>query len=227
MLPPAPRWARQDVPTDDGASVAVPAQDKLEQRRRSRLRALVAATESEGARLQFWARSASLFAIAVVFAAISRMERGAGLRAGRRLFVFFLSGLINYWLARPASRPSWFVFATGTLDIVLLTILIVTPNPFAEYNQPAGDGPARGRVQVSVGHRLPRRAQPVAAAGAMARRRRGDLLVGRRSRGWWRSRARSSRTVRRRTIPMPSACGSISIPTSSISSSRRRMSWSS
>jgi adenylate cyclase len=32
------------------------------------------------------------------------------------------------------------VFATGTLDIVLLTILIVTPNPFAEYNQPVAMG---------------------------------------------------------------------------------------
>ena len=56
------------------------------------------------------------------------------------LFVFFISGLINYWLAKEGQRPSWFVFATGTLDIVLLTILIVTPNPFAEINQPAAMG---------------------------------------------------------------------------------------
>ena len=50
------------------------------------------------------------------------------------LFVFFLTGLINYWLARTGSRPSWFVFATATIDIALLTFLIVTPNPFADYN---------------------------------------------------------------------------------------------
>ena len=77
------------------ASVAVPAQDKLEQRRRSRLRALVAATESEGARLQFWARSASLFAIAVAFAAISKWDAALAYVLSA-LFVFFLSGLINY-----------------------------------------------------------------------------------------------------------------------------------
>ena len=60
------------------------------------------------------------------------VERGAAyVLAG--LFVFFLSGLINYWLAKAGQRPSWFVFATGTLDIVLLTILIVTPNPFDDY----------------------------------------------------------------------------------------------
>ena len=53
---------------------AAPTQDRLEQRRRNRLRALIAATESEGARLQFWARTASLFAIAVVFAAISKWD---------------------------------------------------------------------------------------------------------------------------------------------------------
>ena len=56
------------------------------------------------------------------------------------LFVFFLSGLLNYWLARTGSRPPWFVIATATMDIVLLTILIVAPNPFAEYNQPAAMG---------------------------------------------------------------------------------------
>ena len=62
------------------------------------------------------------------------------------LFVFFLTGLINYWLAKTGRRPSWFVFATATMDIVLLTILIVTPNPFADYNPPDRDGPARGRI---------------------------------------------------------------------------------
>ena len=119
--------------------MAVPAQDKLEQRRRNRLRALVAATESEGARLQFWARSASLLAIAVVFAAISEWNAALAYVLSA-LFVFFLGGAINYWLAKAGQRPSWFVFATGTLDIVLLTILIVTPNPFAEYSQPAAMG---------------------------------------------------------------------------------------
>lgn len=119
--------------------MAVLSQDKLEQRRRNRLRALVAATESEGARLQFWARSASLFAIAVVFAAISEWNAALAYILVA-LFVFFLSGLVNYRLARTGSRPSWFVFATATMDIVLLTILIVAPNPFAEYNQPAAMG---------------------------------------------------------------------------------------
>ena len=125
------------------ASVAAPAQDKLEQRRRSRLRALIAATESEGARLQFWARTGSLLAIAVVFSAISPWN-AALIYVLAGLFVFFLSGLINYWLAKAGQRPSWFVFATGTLDIVLLTILIVTPNPFDDYLRPIAMGLREG-----------------------------------------------------------------------------------
>jgi adenylate cyclase len=139
MLRPVQQWAKQDVPIEHGASVAVATQDKLEQRRRNRLRALIAATESEGARLQFWARSGSLLAIAVVFAAISQWDAGFAYVLSA-LFVFFLSGLLNYALAKAGRRPSWFVFATGTLDIVLLTILIVAPNPFAGYNQPAAMG---------------------------------------------------------------------------------------
>jgi adenylate cyclase len=123
--------------------VAAPAQDKLEQRRRSRLRALIAATESEGARLQFWARTGSLLAIAVVFAAISPWN-AALIYVLAGLFVFFLSGLINYWLAKAGHRPSWFIFATGTLDIVLLTILIVTPNPFDDYLRPIAMGLREG-----------------------------------------------------------------------------------
>ena len=119
--------------------MAAAPEDRLEKRRRNRLRALIAATESEGARLQFWARTASLSAIAVVFASILEWNAALAYVLGW-LFVFFLSGLINYWLARTGSRPSWFVFATGTMDIVLLTIIIVTPNPFAGYNAPAAMG---------------------------------------------------------------------------------------
>ena len=87
--------------------MAVLSQDKLEQRRRNRLRALIAATESEGARLQFWARSVSLLAIAVVFAAISEWNAALAYMLAT-LFVFFLTGLINYWLARSGSRRSWY-----------------------------------------------------------------------------------------------------------------------
>ena len=123
--------------------MAAAPQDQLEQRRRSRLRALIAATESEGARLQFWTRSASLSAIAVVFAAISEWNAALAYVLVA-LFVFFLTGLINYWLARTGGRPSWFVFATATMDIVLLTVLVVTPNPFADYNPPIAMGLREG-----------------------------------------------------------------------------------
>ena len=92
--------------------MAAAPQDRLEKRRRNRLRALIAATESEGARLQFWARTASLSAIAVVFAAISEWNAALAYVLAA-LFVFFLSGLINYWLARTGGRPSWFVRRDG------------------------------------------------------------------------------------------------------------------
>jgi adenylate cyclase len=116
--------------------VAVSSEQNLDQRRRRRLRALIAATESQGARLEFWARSLSLLAIAVVFAAVAEWNAAFFYRIGT-LLVFFLTGLLNYRLAISGRRRPWMSVLSATFDIAFLTFLIIAPNPFAAESPPA------------------------------------------------------------------------------------------
>ncbi|MET0574734.1 MAG: adenylate/guanylate cyclase domain-containing protein [Mesorhizobium sp.] len=101
----------------------------LELRRRKRLGAMLARAERDGARLQFWARSAALFAIALFFMVFSKWDTALGFTLSTLLF-FFLLGLVSYRLVQRRRNPSWLAPAIGTLDIVLLTLLIVVDNPF-------------------------------------------------------------------------------------------------
>jgi len=115
--------------------VAAPAEQTLDQRRRKRLRALRIATENQGARLAFWARSGALLAIALVFAAIAEWN-AALLYTLSALLLFFVTGLLSYYLAMKGRRPTWLSMVLATVDIALLTILIVAPNPFATVSPP-------------------------------------------------------------------------------------------
>src|SRR6185436_11408671 len=108
-------------------------------RRRKRLKALRLATENEGARLQFWARSVALTAIGVVFAAVTEWDAALAY-ALTGLLLFLLAGLLSYWLAKTGRRSTWVGMALATLDLVLLTFLIITPNPFATEHQPIAMG---------------------------------------------------------------------------------------
>ncbi len=116
--------------------MAVSSEQNLDQRRRRRLRALIAATESEGARLEFWARSLSLLVIGVVFAAVAEWNAAFGYTIAT-LLVFFLTGLLNYRLAMSGRRRPWMSVLSATFDIAFLTFLIIAPNPFAAENPPA------------------------------------------------------------------------------------------
>ncbi|GLS31458.1 adenylate cyclase [Mesorhizobium albiziae] len=102
----------------------------LELRRRKRLGAMLARAERDGARLQFWARSSAMAAIALFFLAFAKWDAALAFTIGM-LAVFFLLGLFYYRLVQRRLAPTWLGTAIGTLDIVLLTFLIVGTNPFS------------------------------------------------------------------------------------------------
>ncbi|MDW6025111.1 adenylate/guanylate cyclase domain-containing protein [Mesorhizobium sp. BAC0120] len=108
----------------------------LDERRRNRLRALIASTENEGARLQFWARNGALAAIALVIILVFKWDAQM-LYVLSALAVFFLTGLFSYRLAIAGKRKMPIGLILGVLDIVLLTFLMVAPSPFAEFEPPA------------------------------------------------------------------------------------------
>ncbi|WP_274628507.1 adenylate/guanylate cyclase domain-containing protein [Arvimicrobium flavum] len=101
----------------------------LELRRRSRLKNLLVRAEREGAKLQFWARTASLVAIASFIALVSKWSPALLFGLGV-LFLLFLSGYIQYLLLRRRRDAPWLGYVIGTFDIVLVTVLLIAPNPF-------------------------------------------------------------------------------------------------
>lgn len=110
--------------------------EDLGKRQRKRLRSLLAATEQEGARLQFWARTGALAAIAAVVLIVAKWD-AALLYVLATLFVFFLTGLLSYRLALAGRRKMPLGLILGIIDIALLTFMMIAPNPFAEFTMPA------------------------------------------------------------------------------------------
>ncbi|BCG91866.1 hypothetical protein MesoLj131a_07300 [Mesorhizobium sp. 131-2-1] len=86
--------------------------------------------------MQFWARTASLAAISCFFSLISRWDASL-LFVLAGLALFQIVGLIQFRFARRRTAPWWIGYLVGTLDIVLLTVLLITPNPFAQEVAPA------------------------------------------------------------------------------------------
>ncbi|MCO5084868.1 MAG: adenylate/guanylate cyclase domain-containing protein [Rhizobiaceae bacterium] len=91
--------------------------------------------EREGAALQFWARTGSLAAVAIFITLISKWNE-ALLFVLSALVFFFLVGFIQYRLTRRRFNPPWLGYVVGTLDIVLVTILLIAPNPFGTEGLP-------------------------------------------------------------------------------------------
>ncbi|TIT61854.1 MAG: adenylate/guanylate cyclase domain-containing protein, partial [Mesorhizobium sp.] len=108
----------------------------LELRRYSRLKNLRARAERQGAALQFWARTASLAVISCFFSLISRWDASL-LFVLAGLVLFQLVGLIQFLFARRRTARWWIGYLAGTLDIILLTVLLITPNPFSLEVAPA------------------------------------------------------------------------------------------
>ncbi|MBA3449030.1 MAG: adenylate/guanylate cyclase domain-containing protein [Pseudaminobacter sp.] len=111
------------------------ASDNLDQRRRQRLQTLLASAEREGARIQFWARTVALAAVALFFAAFVDWDAAFAFTFST-LVLFFFIGLLHYRLVKTGHNPVWLGFVLGTLDIIFLTFLIVGPNPFSDIAMP-------------------------------------------------------------------------------------------
>ncbi len=107
----------------------------IERRRRSRLRNLLMRSEREGAALQFWARTGALAAVAI-FAALVSKWNAALLFVLASLLFFFLVGFVQYRLIRRRFNPPWLGYLVGTIDIIVLTVLIIAPNPFGTEGFP-------------------------------------------------------------------------------------------
>lgn len=104
-------------------------------RRRSRLMQLLLRAEREGAWLQFWARTGSLVAVGAFLALASKWTAALAFVLFA-LFAFFLIGLVHYRLVRRRFNPPWLGYVVGTLDIVLVTALLILPNPFGTEGLP-------------------------------------------------------------------------------------------
>jgi adenylate cyclase len=120
-------------------SVTVDKSVTLRQRRRSRLRMLIRKVERDGVRLQFWAATLALAAIALVLLTVLPWNLKL-LYWEAVLAVFFLISLVHYWLAVRSRSPDRLFFVTGTLQIALMTVFLIAPNPFAEVALPPAMG---------------------------------------------------------------------------------------
>lgn len=109
--------------------------ETLGKRRRDRLRTLLLKVERDGARLQVWAATLAIATIALVVAAIFPWDFRL-LYTEAALGVFLLISIVHYRLALFSRNPGRLGFITGTLQIALLTIFLVAPNPFVGAELP-------------------------------------------------------------------------------------------
>lgn len=107
----------------------------LDIRRRSRLRNLRARAEREGARLQFMARTGAIVAVGFFFALVGKWDAALSFVLVELLALVAL-GWVQYRIARRRDAPSWVAYLIGTLDIIVITALIVVPNPFGVAGVP-------------------------------------------------------------------------------------------
>lgn len=122
--------------TPEEAARLVAAARSLNARRKSRMDALMAKAEREGARLQFYAGTAALIAVGTFFGVFSKWDAALAFILAA-LLLFFALGLFTYRLVRRGTAPWWLPFGVGALNIVLLTLLIIGENPYAGNSLPA------------------------------------------------------------------------------------------
>jgi adenylate cyclase len=107
----------------------------LAQRRRERLASLLTRAERQGARWQFWVTSGTLLGVAILFVALEKWDAAFSYSISTLVF-FFLINLLNYALILRGMRPVWLGFVLGTLNIVILTVVVIAPNPFHDQAFP-------------------------------------------------------------------------------------------
>ena len=108
----------------------------LDQRRRGRLRTLLRQVERDGARLQFWTTAAALGVVGAVVTAIFPWDARYLYTLSMECVMLALA-FVNYRLALRSRWPRWVGFVIGTLQIVLLTVFLIAPNPFADVDLPS------------------------------------------------------------------------------------------
>lgn len=86
--------------------------------------------EVKGAALQFWSRTAAVAIVGLALAVLLRWNAGLAFILAA-LVGFFLVGLLQYGLIRLGYSPVRVGAVIGTIDIILVTCLIVLPNPYA------------------------------------------------------------------------------------------------
>ncbi len=107
----------------------------LADRRRERLASLLSRAERNGARWQFWVTSGTILGVAILFAALSKWDAAFSYSIATLIF-FFVINLVNYLLIQRGMRPSWVGYLLGTLNIVVLTVVVIAPNPFHDVALP-------------------------------------------------------------------------------------------
>jgi adenylate cyclase len=107
----------------------------LADRRRERLASLLSRAERNGARWQFWVTSGAILGVAILFAALSKWDAAFSYSIATLIF-FFVINLVNYLLIQRGMRPSWVGYLLGTLNIVVLTVMVIAPNPFHDVALP-------------------------------------------------------------------------------------------
>lgn len=112
-----------------------PEKSNLAERRRERLDALLSRAEKEGARWQFWVTSGTLLGVSILFVALNKWDAAFSYSISTLIF-FFLINLLNYVLIRRGLRPIWLGYVLGTANIVILTFVVIAPNPFHDHTMP-------------------------------------------------------------------------------------------
>ena len=92
--------------------------------------------ERDAARLQFWATVSALGIVGLVVTAIFPWDVRFLYTLGMECVMLVLA-FVNYRLALRNRWPRWFGFVTGTLQIALLTVFLIAPNPFADVDLPS------------------------------------------------------------------------------------------
>lgn len=116
-------------------TLAAPDEDSLAIRRQARISAAFGRAERDGLRLALHARFAALAVIA--FWVLATQKGGGPLFYGLAIVTLFAgSGIAYVWLSARSRNRSRIAYAFVALDALLLSVLLVTHNPFEPMAMP-------------------------------------------------------------------------------------------
>jgi adenylate cyclase len=122
--------------TPDTARISGPDEDSLAARRQARIDAAFGRAERDGLRIGLHARFAALAVLA--FWTLATQKSGATLFYGLSVVTLFAgSGVAYAWLTARMRRRRSLGYALVAVDALLLSVLLVAPNPFESMAIPA------------------------------------------------------------------------------------------